>query len=271
MGNYPIFKPFSMKLIDKCGCKTFLQKTYCHPGKAFNRFLAVLSHTPQATLKEYQQELISNTYLQKKYVNAIEKKWIPNKYGTWEKRFSNLSQSAANISWFYALLRELKPARVIETGTNAGSMTSVILAAIEKNGSGELVSIDIPTIKERNFVDLLLPDDQQPGYLIPEEYKKHWELRLGDAKDLLMPSLREKPCDVFIHDSLHTYEHMYWEFISAYCTMKPNGIILSDDTLWNNAWWDFTNNFSLPRFQDISNPHIGATIITHESKEKNKH
>lgn len=112
-------------------------------------------------------------------------------------------------------------------------------------------------------MDWSLPEGQKAGLLIPEEYKKYWELRIGDAKDLLVNALREKPCDIFIHDSLHIYEHMMWEYITAFVNMENGKIIISDDILWNKAWWNFTEKFQLLNFQDLSNPNIGVTVVRH--------
>jgi hypothetical protein len=112
-------------------------------------------------------------------------------------------------------------------------------------------------------MDWTLPKGEKPGLLIPHQYKNRWELRIGDSKDLLAPALQEEECEIFIHDSFHTYEHMMWEYVTSFVNMKSGKVIISDDTLWNNAWWDFTDNFSLPRFHDLANPHLGVTVIKH--------
>src|SRR6266581_3100545 len=45
--------------------------------------------------------------------------------------------------------------------------------------------------------------------------------------------------DVFIHDSLHTYDHMLWEYRAAYDHIRPGGLLISDDALWNSAFSEF--------------------------------
>jgi len=35
--------------------------------------------------------------------------------------------------------------------------------------------------------------------------------------------------DVFFHDSLHTREHMLFEFERAWAHLKPGGVLVSDD------------------------------------------
>jgi hypothetical protein len=45
---------------------------------------------------------------------------------------------------------------------------------------------------------------------------------------------------IFIHDSLHACEHMIWEYREAYPYLQPGDLLFSDDTLWNNAFADFS-------------------------------
>jgi predicted O-methyltransferase YrrM len=46
--------------------------------------------------------------------------------------------------------------------------------------------------------------------------------------------------DMFIHDSLHTYEHMVWEYRVAFPQIRPGGLLVSDDALWNAAFPEFS-------------------------------
>ena len=65
-------------------------------------------------------------------------------------------------------------------------------------------------------------------------------MRVGDSKVLLPALLRElRRSDVFIHDSLHTYDHMLWEFRAAYPFLPDGGLLFADDALWNDAFWEF--------------------------------
>ena len=45
--------------------------------------------------------------------------------------------------------------------------------------------------------------------------------------------------DVFIHDSLHTYDHMLSEYHAAYPRLRPGGLLISDDADWNHAFSQF--------------------------------
>jgi len=52
--------------------------------------------------------------------------------------------------------------------------------------------------------------------------------------------------DIFIHDSLHTYEHMKFEFEEAYPHLRANGFLISDDASWNSAFAEFVQSVALP-------------------------
>jgi hypothetical protein len=57
-------------------------------------------------------------------------------------------------------------------------------------------------------------------------------LVIGDSRREL-PGLMERcaPVDMFYHDSLHTYEHMVWEFGTALPHLGIGGLLASDDVL----------------------------------------
>lgn len=147
---------------------------------------------------------------------------------------------------YYVMTRLLKPDIIVETGVNEGISSAFILYAMEHNQHGKLYSIDLPNID----VELYpggprqtdgVPDEKGTGYLVPHHLRSRWELRLGDAKDLLPELLPTLPkIDIFIHDSLHSYDHMFFEYQAAWPYLKPQGILLSDDIDYNNAFDDFT-------------------------------
>ncbi len=169
------------------------QKVLGRPGSGLQRLFKHIGHREESDIRHYQQELLSNDALKHRYCYYVQKGCIPKKYDSWEHRFGNLCEKpGANVSWQYALIRELKPDRIIETGAAEGSGTSIMLAALHANNHGELISIDLAAEKGRYSMNWSLPQDERAGFLIPDEYRDRWELRVGDAKDLLVPALREK-------------------------------------------------------------------------------
>jgi predicted O-methyltransferase YrrM len=133
----------------------------------------------------------------------------------------------------YAVVRALRPAIVLETGVAHGVSTAYLLLALTKNACGHLHSIDRP---DPSF----LPARRAPGWLVPEQLRGRWSLQTGNAEELLPALLKQVGAvDLFIHDSLHTYEHMMFEFETVYPALRDGGLLLADDALWNRAFDDF--------------------------------
>lgn len=229
----------------------------------FDRVMNFVSITPQRSFEFYKNELLSNELLKRNFIAALHNRKIREKYKTYESRFENV----AHVVDYYALMRELKPKIVVETGTANGSMTSWILAALEKNGIGKLISIDIPSVKEKFTMDISVGQGDT-GLLIPREYRHRWHYIPGDAKLYLPKVLSENEVDVFIHDSLHTRTHMLYEYNVARTLMKPGAVILSDDILWNNAWFAFVSSHRLRSIGCISNPNLALTLNLFDDFEK---
>ena len=133
----------------------------------------------------------------------------------------------------YAAIRALKPSCVVETGIANGVSSSYLLLALQKNGKGQLHSIGLAD-------PAFLPASKSPGWLVPEWLRSRWSIHLGDSKEVL-PNLlaRIEQPSIFIHDSLHTYEHMIWEFKTAYPHLPNGGLLFVDDALWNDSFTDF--------------------------------
>lgn len=143
----------------------------------------------------------------------------------------------------YAAIRAFAPDLVVETGVASGVSSSYLLLALHKNGRGRLYSIELGD-------ERYLPPGKSPGWIVPERLKSRWDLRIGDTRELLPKLLTEfGALDVFIHDSLHTYEHMVWEYRAAYPSIKPGGLLISDDAAWNPAFPEFCAEVRAARFR----------------------
>ena len=136
-----------------------------------------------------------------------------------------------NPEIFYILMRKVKPNIVVETGVSFGVTSSFILQAMEDNGFGILYSIDLP---------FEFATKEEVGIIVPRRQRHRWELILGDSKIELPRLLKDlDSIDVFFHDSLHTYEHMMFEFKTAWPKIRKDGILISDDIHLNNSFIDF--------------------------------
>jgi predicted O-methyltransferase YrrM len=155
-------------------------------------------------------------------------------------------------SFLYSAIRIMRPEVVFETGVFDGRSSAVILAAMSRNEIGELVSIDLPARKEipdatdRMSGGTRLPKGCDPGWLVPDYLRERYRLHLGDSKELL-PSLLTQygKIDVFLHDSLHTYEHQSFEYRTVWPHVVEGGLLLSDDIFWSAAFHHFARSKSV--------------------------
>ncbi len=136
----------------------------------------------------------------------------------------------------YVLTRIVKPEIVVETGVGNGVSSTFILSALDKNGTGRLISVDLP---DPGIGDVL-PPTKKTGWLVPDKLRSRWELKMGRSLDLL-PDLLEgaKLIDFFLHDSDHSYEYMGAELRLAWPFLRDHGIMLADDAWQNTAFDEF--------------------------------
>ena len=158
-----------------------------------------------------------------------------------------IKEADANVSgkndfyyFLYTITRILKPKIVVETGVNEGYSSQAILSAMNLNNFGKLYSIDLPNVINAPNGRSYNLNGREVGYIVPSYLRKRWELRLGDSKILLYPLLSElKEIDIFIHDSLHTYDHMLYEYTTAWTFINKNGFLISHDIQMNSAFKKF--------------------------------
>jgi predicted O-methyltransferase YrrM len=139
----------------------------------------------------------------------------------------------------YLVVRAARPQVVVETGVLYGATSAHILAALARNGQGELYSIDLPD------------QPREPGhdFLVPEDLRGRWTPVIGDARDVLPPLLTRLPAlDLFYHDSLHTFEHMTWEYSTALAHLSPGGMLSSHDVRTTHSVREIFRRNAFPTF-----------------------
>ncbi len=145
----------------------------------------------------------------------------------------------------YVIVRVMRPRVVVLTGVFDGAADAMMLRAMQRNAYGTLVSIDLPAVEAislstSEMKDSSLPRGQKPGWLVPDDLRLRYDLRLGDSRELLPAALKEfLQIDIFVHDSLHTYDHQLFEYSMAWPSIRVGGLLMSDDVLWNMAFWHF--------------------------------
>jgi hypothetical protein len=195
---------------------------------ADEKFLARITASSPLQIRSYLNEPISTPAFAEHLHGA-------------KKEFGSLSIESADlfakkILNQYAAVRAFAPDCVVETGVANGVSSSYLLLALQKNRHGSLHSIGLAD-------PAFLPTGKDPGWLVPRWLRAPWQVCLGDTREIL-PSLlaRLGSIGIFIHDSLHTYDHMMWEFETAYPYLSSGGLLVSDDASWNDAFYDFVQS-----------------------------
>ena len=148
----------------------------------------------------------------------------------------------------YALVRELQPETLVETGVCNGFSTAFLLLALDRNGVGELHSLRPAGYGRRGVRPgtfwegkrgAAIPPGKEPGWVIPDELRGRWRLVLGRSQEELPPLVeRLGTLDFFMHDSEHSYECMRFEFETAWPALRDDGVLVADDWDWNDAFME---------------------------------
>jgi hypothetical protein len=133
------------------------------------------------------------------------------------------------VGW-YCVCRFLKPSCVVEAGVHDGLGSAVFLLALEHNRregySGRLIGIDI---------------DPRSGWLIPADFRDSINLIISDSVSALNGlAANNELVELFVHDSLHSYEHETREYTALSRTLSSRGVIISDNAHSTDALRDFS-------------------------------
>lgn len=134
--------------------------------------------------------------------------------GAWD----GMSTFAAEGQLLYALIRALQPAQVVEIGVDSGGTSTHILTALDRNGSGQLFSVDIN------------PD---VGAKIPAALRPRWTLHTGDA---LIEPLPDQ-ADFIFEDGSHQLDFTQ-AILTRLKALNPR-ILLSHDYYTHEVYGGF--------------------------------
>ena len=128
------------------------------------------------------------------------------------------------------LLREsikiLRPNCVVETGVANGVSTRLILQSFREFelSNSKLYSFDI----DPKVFSLELEGNSQFNKQI-----------IDSPSSFLSAFQKIGNIDLFYHDSDHSYENQLIEYNAAWDALSDNGLLISDDVNWSNAFLDF--------------------------------
>lgn len=121
----------------------------------------------------------------------------------------------------YALVRELKPRRILELGTHSGGSATVMATAVDKNG----LERGYPYIPI-DCVDI----NPEAGWLIPEKLRNYLYINIIDIDEWI--DCRDATAYDFIYeDAAHSFYQVQHVYQNLAMLLKPGGVIVSHDTL----------------------------------------
>jgi hypothetical protein len=132
----------------------------------------------------------------------------------------------------WMIVRNLKPAQVVETGVGHGFTSRFILEAMEMNRWGRLSSVDRPPLDPQTRTRV--------GIAVPNRLRHRWTILTGSSRRRLPGLLSSLGfIDVFIHDSLHTERNVRFELDRAWAVLRPGGFMIVDDVDSNAGFGSF--------------------------------
>jgi Methyltransferase domain len=159
----------------------------------------------------------------------------------------------------YILVRATRPRRIVETGVGPGYSTAWMLAALDANGSGELVSLGPGTPNGRPSLN----GNTSIGQFVPPSLRSRWTLALGNTEDRLREILAQSAgVDLFFYDNGPSAARARFELRSAWDALSERGILLAHHVDANPAWADFCHLQGLPpQLLDPGPPPLGGLAV----------
>jgi predicted O-methyltransferase YrrM len=148
---------------------------------------------------------------------------------------ANWGVDPAKQRFLDGFVRLAMPGRFLETGVADGVSSRTILEAMEANGKGSLVSVDISPAAGAIA-------RQSPA-------AKRWEFyslpARGRDRTIRQIINHYRPLDVFMHDSDHRYVWEMLEYREGWKAIRPGGWLLSDDIDSSYAFIDFSREVGI--------------------------
>jgi hypothetical protein len=169
----------------------------------------------------------------------------------------------------YAMTRLVRPDHIVETGVSSGVSSAHFLLALSKNRHGHLHSIDKPTFQRHaklgaNESPVSVPPGRSSGWAIPDRIKRGWDLRLGPTQTILPKLIDRLPSvGIFLHDDLHTPQHLALELRTVRPKLADAAVVMADNTNWTGtAFPRFAQELGVPWFRRRRGDLVGLRAPT---------
>lgn len=130
----------------------------------------------------------------------------------------------------YALVKFQRSPTIIEVGSGFGMSTAVLRKA----------QMDTPLLNAK-VVTIAKHPVSVTGCLIPEDLRSGVVQVFGDIRQLVADPIVPMQCELYLHDSTHTWSHQSWEYRTFWDRLKPGGMLISHDIKASAAFPDFVS------------------------------
>lgn len=165
---------------------------------------------------------------------------FPNEFAWAQQKAASSPVSmggAGALELLYYLSEKIQAKVVVETGVAYGWSSWGFLLSL-KNRNGKLYSSDMPYMSKNN--------DAFVGIVVPDEWKKHWNLyRFADRESLPKIFKEISEIDLCHYDSDKTYQGRMWAYPKLWEKLRVGGYFLSDDIGDNIAFKDWVEEMKL--------------------------
>nr|MDT0662212.1 class I SAM-dependent methyltransferase [Micromonospora sp. DSM 115978] len=178
-------------------------------------FVSVVCAVPVKQIRQYLTEIENDDELRRHIERATA---ASARRGLADRQV----RYARRIGW-YAMVRALRPAHIVETGVDKGLGTCVLAAALLRNAAegdpGRVTSLDI---------------NPEAGYLArAQPWSDVVDLVIGDSISSINDL--DRPVDMFLHDSDHSVGHERREFEAVEAKLAPGAVLLTDNVTVTNV------------------------------------
>ncbi len=162
---------------------------------------------------------------------------------------------AGALNIIYNLTKKYSNKNILETGVAYGWSSLAILSALQPEGNGHLISIDMPYVNMNN--------ESAVGIAVPEKLKKFWTLiRKADKQGIplaLKKFASKGGIDLIHYDSDKSYSGRMWAYPLLWSALNQGGVLISDDIQDNTGFKDFCTSLSLePVITESEGKFVGA-------------
>ncbi|MGI0132750.1 MAG: O-methyltransferase [Thermoplasmata archaeon] len=157
----------------------------------------------------------------------------------------------------YLMVRALRPQRIVETGVGPGYSTAWLLAGLDANRHGELISLG-PGPSQGRASGVA---EATVGQFVAPSLRSRWTLVLGNTVDRLGEILRQEGgrVDLFFYDNGPEVNRARFELRAAWSALSPHGHLLAHHVDANTAWTEICRLQGLaPQVLDAGPPPLGA-------------